>query len=222
MIKSRELVFFMALWAVSAGASSAADVAAETTTFVFDRLNGTYTDLAGEVRETTTGPILVRSNSPTNRLELIGNRIELTPLGDGVHRIDVWVQFEGEAEVEAELLMAGLSTGVVEDQVVVPNQERSVESRVNLERQDEDYLITVVETPKDFQISIQSRLASQLVSMCEGIARFAFGASCESLESSLSNPKIPMPEPGEEFVLPGGELTAEERAQLEAYLDASP
>jgi hypothetical protein len=219
MRKPGPIAVLVAILVALATASHAAD--GETATFVFDRLNGTYTDLAGEVRETTTGPILVRSNSPSNRLQLIGNRIELTPLGDGVHRIDVWVQFEGEAEVEAELLMAGLSTGVVQDLVVVPNQERQVESRINLERQDQDYLITVVETPKDFEVAVQSRLASQLVSMCEGIARFAFGASCESLESALSNPKIPMPEPGEEFILPGGELTAEERAKLDAYLDAS-
>jgi len=221
MMKLRVLLVCTAIWAAFAGVSLAGGATAEATTFVFDRLNGTYTDLAGEVRETTTGPILVRSNSPANRLELIGNRLELTPLGEGVHLIDVWVRFEGEADVEAELLMAGLSTGVVEDRVVVPNQERRVESRINLERQDGDYLITVVETPKDFQISIESRLAAQLVSMCEGIARFAFGASCESLESALSNPKIPMPEPGEEFILPAGELTPLERAQLEAYLDAN-
>lgn len=199
----------------------AARPAEKTTTFVFERLNGTYTDLAGEVRETSTGPIIVRSNSPTNRLQLIGNKMDLTPLGDGLHRIEVWVRFEGEAEVEAELMMAGISTGTVEDEVVVPNQERRVDSRIKLERQDEDYLITVVETPKDLQIAIESRLASQLVSMCEGIARFAFGASCDSLESALANPKIPMPEPGEEFVLPAGELTADERAQLEAYLKRS-
>lgn len=198
-----------------------AEPGAETTTFVFDRLNGTYTDLAGEVRETTTGPIVVRSNSPTNRLELIGNRLEMTHLGDGVHRAEAWVHFEGEAEVEAELLMAGLSTGMVEDQVVVPNQERRIDSRIKLERQDEDYLITIVEVPEDFQIAIQSRLAAQLVSMCEGIARFTFGASCEALEGALTNPKIPMPEPGEEFILPAGELTADERAQLEAYLNGS-
>ena len=180
MSSLRALPLLIAL-SLALAAASNGETRGETTTFVFDRLNGTYTDLAGEVRETTTGPILVRSNSPTNRLELIGNRLELTPLGDGVHLVDVWVRFEGEADVEAELLMAGLSTGMVQDQVVVPNQERRVESRVNLERHDEDYLITVVETPRDFQIAIQSRLASQLVSMCEGIARFAFGASCEIL-----------------------------------------
>lgn len=217
MTKLRSLLILAAVAAALVGAKPAG----EKTVFVFERLNGTYTDLAGEVRETSTGPIIVRSNSPTNRLELVGNKLEMTPLGDGEHRVEVWVRFEGEAEVEAELLMAGLSTGMVQDEVTVPNQERQIDSRVKIERQEEDYLITVVETPKDFQIAIKSRLAAQLVSMCEGIARFTFGSNCEGLEGTLSNPKIPMPEPGEEFILPAGQLTADERAQLEAYLDGS-
>lgn len=213
----RALLVVLAAGGTLVGAGSADP----TTTFVFERLNGTYTDLAGEVREIPTGPFTVRSNSPSNRFDLMDNKVIVTSLGERLHRVEVWVKFEGEADLEAELLMAGLSTGTVEDEVVVPAQERSVEARVELERQDEDYLITVVEAPEDLQIAIRSRLASQLVSMCEGIARFSFGASCDGLEGALSNPKIPMPEPGEEFVLPAGQLTADERAQLEAYLDAS-
>ena len=193
----------------------------ESTTFVFDRLNGTYLDLGGDVSEIQSGPITVRASSSSNRFQLIGNRLELTPLRNGNHRAKFWVHFEGEADVEAEVSMGPLSGGKLEDKVTVPRQERTIRSQIKLERRGEDYLITVVRSPKEFDITIRSRLAGQLVSMCEGLTRFAFGSNCDGLEAALSNPKVPMPEPGRELVLEADQLTAEEKLQLDSYLDSS-
>ncbi len=194
---------------------------AETTTFVLARLNGTYTDLGGEPRDIKNGPVTVRSTSSSNSFELIGNRLELTPLGEQRHEAEFWVRFTGSADVQAEILMAGFSAGTLQDHVVVPDQERTIQALVKVERQGENYLITMIESPKDFSITVQSRLAGQIVGMCETFTRFTFGSSCDGLEAALSNPKVPMPEPGKELLLEGSQLTPEERARLDAYLAAS-
>lgn len=199
----------------------AAVAAAQAETFVLQRLNGTYTDLGGQVREVRSGPVVVRPSSSSSTFELLANRLELTPLGEDVHQADLWVRFEGEADVEAEILVGSLSGGTLQDKVTVPNQERTLSTRVRLERQDADYLITIVESPDDFNITIQSHLAGQIVSLCESLTRFTFGSSCDGLDAALSNPKIPMPEPGEEFVLDSDEMTPEERARFDGYLAAS-
>jgi hypothetical protein len=191
---------------------------AEKTTFVFERFNSTYTDLGGGPNEVKSGPITVRSTSSSNRFNLIGNRLELTPRPGGEHDALFWVHFEGEAEVEAEVLMAGFSAGQLKDEVTVLNQERTIRARIKIARQGEDYLLTVVEAPKDMTIQVHSRLGTQIVSMCESLTRFAFGASCDGLDAAMSNPKVPVAEPGDEFVLQSALMTAEEKAQLEAYL----
>ncbi len=209
----------LALLPLPAAAETAG--AADTATFVLERLNGTYTDLGGGPRDIKNGPITVRSTSASNSFELIGNRLELTPLGDRQHQAEFWVRFSGRADVDAEILMVGFSAGTLQDQVVVPEQERTIDARIKLERQDENYLITVIESPKDFSINIQSRLAGQIVGMCESLTRFTFGSSCDGLEAALSNPRVPMPEPGKELVLEGEQLTPEERAQLDAYIAGS-
>lgn len=188
------------------------------TVFVLERLNGTYTDLGGEPMEVKNGPITVRPSSRSNSFELIGNRLELTSLGDRQHDAEFWVRFEGSADVEAEILMVGFSAGQVQDRVIVPDQERTIKSRIRLERRDGDYLITVVESPKELDITVQSRLGGQIVAMCESLTRFTFGSSCDGLDAALSNPKLPMPRPGKELVLEAEQLTPEERAQLDAYL----
>ncbi len=191
---------------------------AESSSFVLERLNGTYTDLGGDVSEVQSGPITVRPKSSSNSFELFGNRLELTPLPEGEHDAVFWVHFEGEAEVEAEILMAGFSAGLLTDEVTVLNQEKTIRLRLKIARQNEDYLLTVVEAPKDLTIQVRSRLGAQIVSMCESLTRFVFGARCDGLDTAMSNPKLPLAEPGDEFVLESGQLTPKEKAQLETYL----
>lgn len=196
----------------------AAGPAPEAEVFVLERLNGTHRDLGGGVKEIQNGPVTVRPSSPTNRFELLGNRLELTPLGEGVHQADFWVKFEGEADVEAEIMVGMLSGGTLTDEVTVPEQETTIRSQIRLVRQEEDYLITVVDSPEEFDIYVQSRLAAQIVSMCESLTRFTFGSDCDGLDSALSHPNVPMPKEGKEFVLESGQLTEDEQRQLDAYL----
>lgn len=210
---SRSILFVVLAISLVAAAPSA-----ETTTFVFERLNGTHSDLGGGVREIQNGLVTVRPTSSSNRFELLGNRLELTPEGEGVHQADFWVHFEGEADVAAEIMIGRVPSGTLTDEVTVPNQERTIRSRIKLEPQEEDYLITIVSSPDDFSIMVRSKLAGQIVGMCESLTRFAFGSSCDGLDAALSNPDVPMPEPGEQFVLESGQLTEDEKRQLDGYL----
>ncbi len=199
---------------------SAAAPEPETTTIVVEEINGTYTDLGGELREVRNGPVVVRPTSENNTFELFANRLELTPLEDGEHQADLWVHFEGEADVEAEILVAGISGGTLTDVVVVPNQERTIRTRVKLERQEEKYLITMVES-EELTIQIESQLAGQLVTICENFTRFTFGSSCDGLDTALNNPRVPMPEPGKELELDARQLSPEQKRQLDDYLERS-
>lgn len=209
----------IAVTLVAAGPAPAAET--ETETFVLERLNGTHRDLGGGVSEIQNGPVTVRPSSPSNRFELLGNRLELTPMGDGLHQADFWVKFEGEADVEAEILVGPLPGGTLTDEVTVPEQEQTIRSQIRLERQEGDYLITVVDSPKEFDIYVQSRLAAQIVAMCESLTRFTFGSGCDGLDSALSHPNVPMPEKGKQFVLESDQLTEDEQRQLDAYLASS-
>ena len=211
----------VAVLALSALALTAAGGERESTTLVFERLNKTYTDLAGDVSEIRNGPVTVVPSSESNRLTLKGHRLRLTPLGDGEHRARAWVHFEGEAEVAAELQVAGLSSGRLEDEVVVPDQERSLDARIKLETREGGYLITYLSGPPKFEITIESQLAGQIVSFCETVTRFTLGGDCDGLETALDNPALPMPDEGDVFELDSAELTDDERAQIDAYLARS-
>ncbi len=199
----------------------AADDPQQGTTFVFERFNGTHSELGGDASEIENGPVTVRPTTKNSHFEIFGNRLELEPAGEGEHDATFWVHFEGAADVEAEILMAGFTAAVLQDEVTVVNQEKTIRSRIKIESREEDYLITIVEPPKEMSIQVRSRLGTQIVSMCESLTRFAFGANCDGLDTALSNPRLPMAEAGEEMELDLGQLTANEKAQLDAYLAAT-
>lgn len=215
------------LLALAAGVLAPGSVAAAQapggapTTFVFERLNGTYADLGARIKEIGDGLFVVHPASEHSRLTLAAHSLELTPLGDGEHRARLWVRFEGEAQVEASVTMAGMPAGGFEDEVEVPLQERRIEARVRVHHRPPDYVITVLEAPPHVRVAIRSRLAGQIVELCEGISRFSLGTDCGELEAALANPRIPLPEAGDEYLLEGEQLTTEERAMLDAYLLAA-
>ena len=67
-----------------------------------------------------------------------------------------------------------------------------------------------MELPRRVEVRIQSKLANQLVSWCEGLA-LLLPMDCAGMERSLAVAAIPMPEPGGEYLLTDAELTPEDR-----------
>ena len=82
------------------------------------------------------------------------------------------------------------------------------------------YEVTTVELPKTISITIQSELAGKIVSLCEAMTLFGFaGTDCGVFERALSKAVLPMPPPGDTFLIEYHHLSAAERKQLNDYLD---
>ncbi len=183
-----------------------------------ERLNGTYEDLGAEIAPVSLGLLTIRLTSPTHRLEVLRNRLELHPHGDGTHQALLNTQIRGEAHLVASLDFGGLP-GEVEDQIVLPLQEARLAARVEIERVADGYLVTPVELPPYLELTVESRLGGRLVSLCEGFSFLALGGlACAGLEHALSTLRLPLPPPGETYFIAEDELTQGELRQIEAYL----
>ncbi len=203
------------------GAGAAAKKATKTATLVFDRLNGTYEDLGGELAPVVSGPVTVRISSDSNQLTLIEHRLELMPLGGGEHRGRLSTRFRGRAHLTLAVEVGGLPTRL-EDDVEVLEQERVLPGRVRVERAPDGYALTMLELPPDVPLAIESGLGKDLVAWCDRLTFFMPGASgCDGLDRALSNPRVPLPKPGTKVFLEAADLTPEERAALDAYLASS-
>ena len=65
-------------------------------------------------------------------------------------------------------------------------------------------------------------LAGRLVSFCVKFSRFTIGdAGCDALDRLLSNPRLPLPEPGTRVIVSRDYFLAEEIETFERYLDST-
>jgi hypothetical protein len=184
----------------------------------FDRLNGAYENLDSEVAPVRASGVTIRLASPSHRLQLESNELQLTRIPNGGHRARGTLRFSGEGTVRAELDFNGLPA-MLEDQVEFPEQEVVIDARLRLERQETGYRVTAEQLPRFVEIEMRSRLASELVSVCEGLSLFVAGdAGCGHLRIMLERPRLPLPEPGESVLISFADLTVEERARIDDYL----
>ncbi len=187
--------------------------------FSFAKLNRTYTDLVSELAPIEQGPVTVRLSSPEHSLIVQSNRLRLRPAEGGAHAGRLEVAILGKGWLVADVEGAGLATRLQDELMILP-QTLAVEAKVKLRRGDGGYSVTTVELPRRVDVRIQSKLANQLVSWCEGLA-LLLPMDCAGMERSLSVASIPMPEPGGDYLLADAELTPEDRAALDAYLGGS-
>lgn len=200
-----------------AGAAGAGAPASRT--FVFERLNRDYENEVVQPAPREQGNLRLQLTSPQNRVRLVEHELLLTPLPDGSHRAALTVEFEGAAEVEAEISVAGAASRI-EDRVTVPLQRRSLDGRVVLERVAGGYLFTALELPERVTVVIESRLAGRFLQTCN-LLRALVPLECDALGSLLSQVVLPLPDPGGSYLLPDRELTVEDRAALDEYLRGS-
>lgn len=120
----------------------------------------------------------------------------------------------------AVLTLAGLP-GSLEDDIILPEQEKEIVARVELAQSDEGILVTPVENPKEVEIAIQSELAGRIVTMCEGFSLIpGTGLACDGLEEAFSTVRLPIPPPGDTYLIEYKALNTDERRQMDAYLEA--
>lgn len=187
-----------------------------------DRVDGVHRDLATEIAPIEQGAIVIQLHSENPLLEVARHELLLWPLEGNSHGARLTALFQGEADVQADLEVAGLPAQMV-DFVELPEQETSIEGRFQIAQEESGYRVVAEELPRFIEIRIKSRLAGQLVTLCRGLALFApgSGAECEGLDRLLSVVRLPMPEAGETYFIEQSRLTDFEREQLDSYLSRS-
>jgi len=194
-------------------------IAPGTTEFTFPLFNDTYQENGAVLAPVTRNGMTVRLSSPENRLTLRTHRVTLTPLSDGTHRAEFVADFAGRGRVVAHVSMGSGPPTRLEDEVVVPPQTKTVEGRVLLARGAGGYEITPVELPERVPIAIETQLGGSFAALCESLA-LMIQLDCTGVRGMLSTAQVPLPGPGETYLLLDERLTAEDRAKLDAYLAA--
>lgn len=206
----RPIARAVAVFAVAATAGALAP----PTELQFPRLNATYRDLAPELMPVSSAGMTIYLSSPANSLTIRGHHLELEPLGGPRHRFRGWVDILGKADLVAELAGA---PGRMQDQVLLPSQRVELAGEVDIVPSPEGYDITTRQLPTHAEIAMQSRLGNQLLSICDTMTLFT-GGDCSGIGAAFSRVRVPLPPPGETYLLPTADLTAEERALLDGYL----
>jgi len=186
--------------------------------FTFTPCNRTYQRLGAELAPVTQGAMTIAVRSPANRLDLLAHRLDLTPLADGTHRAHFVAEFSGTGELVADVGVGGV-VSQLEDTVTVPRQQTVVDGRVRLARDGQGYEITPVELPEAVEVRIESRLAGRFGTLCDSLSLLpGTMLDCGALRAGLSRARVPMPDPGETYLLPAECLNASLRQRLDAYL----
>ncbi len=215
---------FSILWILWLAVLQGRDLAAqsEPQSFEMSRLNQVYSNLVREVLPVRQGPISVQLNFLEHSVEIRNNRLEVTrnPLDNG-HKFRVVVTFQGEAEIESRLEMAGLPA-TLRDDIRLPLQSISVSGRAAIRRDPEGYWISPQELPPFIQVEVESQLAEKMVTLCKGLAFLpGFGSACQGLQQSLAFIRLPLPAPGDTYRVPFSVLTDAEIREFDEYLSAA-
>jgi len=184
-----------------------------------DRIDGIHRDLPADIAPIEQGAILIRLHPTNPVLEVASHQLSLWPVEGSSHGARLTARFQGEAELRADLEIAGLPAQMT-DFVELPEQETSIEGQFAITREESGYRVVAEELPRFVEVRVESRLAGQMVTLCRGLALFApgGGAECEGLDRLLSVVRLPMPESGETYFIEESKLTVFERDQLDGYL----
>jgi len=216
-MKAGTLVLMAAFLIATSGAPRllAADAVAETL-FVFDRLNRSYQDLAPDLAPIQRGPLTIELSSPHQVVVLKKHALAIRPNGDGTHEARLQVEFLGSGDLIANVKFLGVDQQF-KDEVVVPFQKKSIESRVRIARGEGGYTVTVV-TSEPAEMDIHSRVAHQVVDWCNGISSLPLtNLDCGDLDRSLSKAVL-TPKAGQSYFLHDADLTTKERREFDRYL----
>lgn len=199
-------VAVLALAAASLGASPEPATQLELSRFV-----GTYRDVAAELGQVGTAPLVFDVASRSNELRIHHNLLELVPRSDGTFDARLRVEVEGWGDLVATTAGGQRLT----DRVRVPRQSLEPVGRVAIERGAESFFITYLGGPRGLPLVVESRLGEQLLATCGSFAAMPLlHVDCSGLESAFRSVELPMPAVGHRFELGAEHLTAEERALL--------
>jgi hypothetical protein len=204
------------------GPAPAAPQAVAPGQFRFERLNRTYQNVETEILPVESGLLTVRLTSPVNALTVRNHLLRLEPGVDGSHAGELEIEISGQGRLVADVALAGFGTRL-QDQVTVPAQTQRLEGRLRLARTEGGYAVTPEQLPRRVAVRIRSGIAADVVAFCERIAALpGIAVTCDGLDRALSTAVVPLPAPGETFLLEDADLTPDDRRRLDAYLAATP
>ena len=178
-------------------------------------VNGVYENLDSDLQPIRRGSLTIRVSSPEHRLTVHGNRLSLERDGDGTVAASMEVDFEGGGDLIADIDGLGRFTDVVK----VPRQSVRAQGTVRIARDEDGYLVTVVDADRFVLMDIESGMAREMVDTCRALAMLPFiSLPCGSLETALATVSVPMPGPGEQFRVRAADLSSSERAFFDRFL----
>jgi hypothetical protein len=186
--------------------------------FPFDRAYGTYENLAIATEPESSGAVDLNLSSPENTVTLERGSLRLEPAAKGEHKATLEVAFSGEGQLVTEVKV-GTIPARFEDYVRFPSQAHVITAWVTIEAEPDGYRIVAKELPETVQIELESSRAGALAGFCRQMSFFFAGdAGCDKLELMLSNPRVPLPKPGSDFLVRRSTLTPAEIERLDLYL----
>lgn len=217
-LRSTASLFLVALLALIVASAWAAS----PSPFVFssEARNGVYEDTFQEISPVERGGMTIDMASPDNEITIHGHRIELVPQGERVHRGNLTVEVSGWGDLIADVAFtSGSPPQRFRDRLTIPRQTVDLSGLVLLSKTTDGYVVTPLEMPKTVPVRVESGLADGIVASCEALSRLPFlSLGCSGLGQAFERVQVPLPGPGQSYVLPAGELTADERRQLDGYL----
>ena len=201
-------------------AGLASPVAAEEReAFVFSRLNRTYQEFVTDLAPIEVGPATVQLRTPRHRLDLHEHTARLVHAPDGSGLLaTVDLSLSGSGLIEADVQLGSIESRL-EDELTLPRQALRLEGRVSVARSDGGYVVRTLTLPETITVQIESRLAKQLFAICRPMALVLVSMDCVALENALTRIVVPLPAAGEGYVLGFEEMTPEEQARFERFLD---
>ena len=185
---------------------------------ISDRVDGVHADLAADLAPIEVGPVTVTLTSPSHSIEVLEHQLLIGFGESGADTARVKARYQGKAKLIAELEIGGVASEI-EDEIELPLQETEIAGLIEIARDGDGYRVTVLEAPEHVEIQIESNLAGQLGMLCRGFAVLSMGnVDCEAVDQAMSRLRVPLPEPGEEYLVAREALTEGELEQLESYL----
>jgi hypothetical protein len=186
--------------------------------FQFGRLNRGYSEVAPDILPIEEGPVTIRLSSPRNQLIVRSHLLRLEPGAGNSHSAELRIEFMGKGWLVADVDVGGASTRF-QDEVQVPPQAVELQGRLRLRRVRGGYEVTPEQLPRRVGVRIQSGIGRRIIDLCDGVSALPFtDVDCPALDQALSRAVVPLPAPGESFLLEDAELTPQERQQLDGYL----
>lgn len=203
---------------LAGGAPGAAQLAfGEEATFQFERLNRTYSSFVRDFAPVEIGPAVVTLSSPEHSLTLVRHAARLQRLPHGGFELELELELTGRGAIDADVNW-GRMRNRISDQLEVPVQTLVLRGRVLISKGADGYQIEAQASDPDVLVRIESQLGGRLVRLCHPMALVLVSLDCVALEEALTRIRVPLPRPGETFVLPYDELTEKERASLDDFL----